>query len=68
MHSQRLRAWVGYWVHSVVKLTAALVFSPHKAQHSVLGTTGKELALALLLSQPALGNKVWPLHPDMLAQ
>lgn len=67
MHSQRLRAWVGYWVHSVVKLKAALVFSPHRAQHSVvLGTTGKELALAVFLSQLALENKAWPLHPTSL--
>lgn len=47
---------VGYWVHSVVKLKAALVFSPHRAQHSILGTTAKELALTVLLSQLALVN------------
>lgn len=57
---------VGYWVRSVVKLKAALVFSPHRAQHSVLGTTGKELALTVLLSQLALGNKVWPRYPAFL--
>lgn len=51
-----------------MKLTAALVFSPHRTQHRLLGTTRKELALDVLLGQLALENKVEPLHPDKLVQ